>query len=368
MTNPDIIVIGAGIAGVSIAAQLSRHAKVLILESETQPAMHATGRSAAYFAPAYGNEVVRDITVASQPFFESPPSDFSEGQLLNKRDALFIASKDQSTKEMLAESPHLKLLSGNQILEQVPIISLDRIDRALIDETGGDLDVDAIVQGYLRMFRNNGGELLAGTAVNQLNRKNGLWELTTRDGQYVAPVVVNSSGAWADHVAQAAGVGLLNIQPCRRTAVLVDAPNEESFSSWPLVVDIDENFYFKPDAGQLLISPADETPSEPCDAQPDELDIAIAIDRVMSVTDLEVRRVNHKWAGLRTFAPDKTFVVGFDPDIEGFFWFAGQGGYGVQSAPGLADIGCHLICGSHHLLDPSDLVKHLDAISPERFR
>lgn len=364
---PDVIVIGAGIAGTSLAAQVSNHCHVLLLEMEQQPAYHSTGRSAAYFAPAYGNAVVRDITVASRPFFESAPAGFSDVNLLRQRDALFVAANDHSITALLDQSSHLSELNIDQMLERVPILNRDKVHRAANDATGGDLDVDAIMQGFLRQLKANGGELVTDSTVTRLHRKSGIWKISTAEREFETPVVVNASGAWADDIAVKAGLNRLGIAPLRRTALLVDPPDGMDISRWPLVVDVDEKFYFKPEAGQLLLSPADESPSMPCDAQAQELDIALAIERIEQISTLKVKKVNHSWAGLRSFAPDRTFVVGFDPGTQGFFWFAGHGGYGVQTAPALSDIACFLITGSFNLLSAQQVKQHINAMSPERF-
>ena len=369
MVSYDTIIIGAGIAGVSLAAQLSRYCKVLLLDAEQNPGYHATGRSAAFFAPAYGNDVVRAITAASEDFFRNPSGGFTSTPLLHPRHALFIAT-DEQKKQLSAQhdqSPHLQTMDAAEIKRRVPILNIEKIKQAANDTTGGDLDVNAILQGYLRQFRTHGGDLQTNAKVAGLKWSDGYWKVSTTSGSFIAPIVVNAAGAWADTIAKFASLDSIGITPYRRTAVLVDAPVAEDISAWPLVIDIDEGFYFKPDAGQLLISPADETKSTACDAFPDELDIAIAIDRVQKITDLQVKKVNHSWAGLRSFAPDKTFVAGFDPRAKGFFWLAGQGGYGVQSAPGLADIALFLITGNHDLLTHSQVKEHITKIAPDRF-
>lgn len=222
----------------------------------------------------------------------------------------------------------------------------DFLDAGLLDETGGDLDVDAILQGFLRRLRERGGELYPRSEVQGISRSDGLWKVTCDNETLTAPILVNAAGAWVDEIAALAGLGPLGLRPKRRTAMLMDAPEGRDITDWPLMVNVEEEFYFKPDAGALLLSPADETPSPACDAQPEELDVALAVDRFETATGLEVSRVTHRWAGLRTFAPDKTFVVGFDPRAEGFFWLAGQGGYGVQTSPGMAQLATSLITGS----------------------
>lgn len=370
----DIVVVGAGIAGSSAAAELAANARVVLLDMEAQPGFHATGRSAAYFAPSYGSAVVRGFTACSEHFYRKPPDGFSEVELIRPRDALFIARADQlgKLKEMEEEISTLQKLSAEASCAQVPILDSDYVAAALRDHSGGDLDVDAILQGYLRLFKLRGGQFLSGKRVEALRYSRGLWTIQSASYSISAPILVNSAGAWADVIAELAGVTSLGLQPMKRTAVLID-PNPSGDSSqdidinqWPLVVDVDEQFYFKPDAGQLLISPADETPCEPCDAQPDELDIAIALDRFQTATSLNVKRVNHSWAGLRTFSPDRNFVVGFDPRMTGFFWLAGQGGYGVQTAPGLAQLTSALIAGDTLSGEFSPLLGYVDDVAPGR--
>ena len=362
--NADIIVIGAGIAGVSAASELAATARVVVLEREPQPGYHATGRSAAFFVVSYGNAAVRAITAASEPFYRSPPPGFTEIPLLRPRPCIFFGRPDQ--REALLsfhnEVPSLQSLTPEQVRERVPVILPGYLEGGLLDITGGDLDVDAILQGFLRRLRERGGKLYAGREVRGLSRSNGLWKVATGDETLTAPLVVNAAGAWVDVIARLAGLGALGLQPKRRTAMLIDAPEGRDITDWPLMVNVQEEFYFKPDAGALLLSPADETPSPPCDAQPEDLDVALAVDRLETATGLEISRVTHRWAGLRTFAPDKTFVVGFDPRAEGFFWLAGQGGYGVQTSPGMAKLAAALITGSSPLEQAGvgdDLVRQL---------
>jgi D-arginine dehydrogenase len=363
----DYLVIGAGIAGVSAAASLAEFGSVRILEAEAHPGYHATGRSAAYFAPSYGNAVVRALTAASESFYRSPPQGFSDVPLLRPRNALFIARRDQraALAAMHAELPGLRRLSGEQAKAIVPVLDATYVDTALIDTGGGDLDVDAILQGFLRSCRHRGGELRTGEQVTAIRRDGDLWCLETPNGRHAGRIVINAGGAWADTVAALAGISPIGIQPKRRTALLIDAPTDVDSSGWPVVIDVDETFYFKPDAGRLLLSPADATPSDPCDAQPDEIDIAIGIDRFVRATGHEVRRVTSRWAGLRSFAPDATFVVGFEPSTPDFFWLAGQGGYGVQTAPAMARVAADLVRRARPDSLPGDIVT---AISPARFR
>ena len=345
MVDADFIVIGGGIAGLSAAAELSLEAQVIVLEMEAAPGYHATGRSAAYFAPGYGNEVVRAVTGASEAFFHKPPEGFTEVPLIKERSRLYVARPEQRQKleAMRMEFGDLVLLNETELIRKVGI--LRGLSNGLFSESGGDIDVDALMQGYLRKFRESSGLLEVQAQVLRVQRSGDRWQVVTKKGTRTATTVINAAGAWADEIAKLAGLEPLGIEPKRRTALLVDAPADHDIRQWPIVVDIDEQFYFKPDAGQLLISPADETPSAACDAQPEELDVAIGVDRFMGVTSHEVARVNHQWAGLRSFAPDKTFVLGHDPRTEGFFWLAGQGGYGVQSSPGMSQLVAHALLG-----------------------
>ena len=362
--SADIIIIGGGIAGVSAASELAAAARVIVLEREPRPGYHATGRSAAFFVVSYGNAAVRAITAASEPFYRSPPRGFTEVPLLRPRPCIFFGRPDQrgALLSFHDEVPSLQSLTPAQVRQRAPVILPGYLEGGLLDITGGDLDVDAILQGFLRRLRARGGELYSAREVRGLSRSNGLWEVVTGDETLTAPVVVNAAGAWVDEIARLAGLEPLGLQPKRRTAMLLDAPPGHDIADWPLMVNVEEEFYFKPDAGALLLSPADETPSPPCDAQPEELDVALAVDRFETATGLEVSRVTHRWAGLRTFAPDKTFVVGFDPRTEGFFWLAGQGGYGVQTSPGMSKLAAALLTGSSPLEQAGvgdDLVRQL---------
>ncbi len=366
--NADIMIVGAGIAGVSLAARLAPHYRILLLEAESRPGYHATGRSAAYYAPTYGNAVVRKLTAVSGPFFRDPPAGFSEAPLIHHRAALFVGTGSQvpGLDRLAADHPDLERLDSSAVHDLVPIIDAGRIAGGVLDTAGGDLDVDAILQGFLRQFRSNGGTLLADQPVTSLQRRNGHWHLRAGNASHRAGIIVNAAGAWADHVAMLAGLEPAGIQPLRRSAFLVSAPDHLDIRHWPLTIDIDEGFYFKPDAGRILISPADETPSEPCDAQPEELDIAVAVDRVQAVTNLEISRIHHRWAGLRSFAPDRTFVAGFDPRTEGFFWLAGQGGYGVQTSPAMADLSASILGEKPQLMDVETAGKLGARIKPDR--
>lgn len=339
--DSDFIVIGAGIAGASVAALLAEDATVILLEREDHPGFHSTGRSAALFSEIYGNETVRALSRASRAFFVDPPAGFSATALVKQRGSLFLASEAQLDRlEAFAALPDIapmtRRLSVAEMIELCPALRPDFIAGGLLEPASTDIEVHELHQGYLRLFKQRGGTLVTEAGVEALDRIDGGWAVTAGSRTLSAPVIINAAGAWADAVAALAGVAPIGLQPYRRTAVLVDPPEGAAIDHWPMMIDIDEEFYVKPDAGLLLVSPADETPMDPCDVQPEELDIATAIYRAEEAMELNVRRTKRSWAGLRNFVADRTPVVGFDPDAEGFFWLAGQGGYGIQTCPALA--------------------------------
>ncbi|WP_068301750.1 FAD-binding oxidoreductase [Pararhodobacter sp. CCB-MM2] len=364
----DIVVIGAGIAGASVAAELAAlEQDVLLLERESAPGYHTTGRSAALYTPSYGPAVIRALTRASAEAFNAPPTEDRPHPLLRPRDVLFLAREGQ--EQVLADTAielNLPRLSVAETRAKLPLLREAYLIGSLLDSGSADIDVEALHRQYLRRLSAAGGETRLKAEVTGLSREGDLWRIETPQGALTARVVINAGGAWADALAAMAGVAPIGLVPKRRTALLVAAPDGMSVEDWPMAVDIDEDFYLRPDAGKLLISPADETPSEPCDAQPDEWDVAVCVDRIQTAFDLPVRRIDHKWAGLRSFVADKAPVVGFAPDAPGFFWLAGQGGYGIQSAPALARAAAALALGRPI---PDDIAAEgvtADALSPQR--
>lgn len=345
----DIVILGAGIAGASVGYELARRgARVCIAEMESQPGYHATGRSAATFVGCYGNEAIKAISSASLDFFNAPPPGFAEHPLLTPRGALYVAGPAQlpELEAFLADPPNQGLLERIEpaaVAEKVPVLVPEAVAGAAYEPAARDIDVNALLMGYLRGFRDAGGQLVANAEVKSLLRRAGVWEIETPSGRLSAPVIVNAAGAWGDEVAYLAAARPVGLTPKRRTALTFDPG--VPFSEWPLTISLDETWYFRPEAGDLLISPADETPSPPCDSQPEERDIAECIDRIERVTRLKVTRLASKRAGLRTFVDDKTPVCGFAEDVEGFFWFVGQGGYGIQTAPALSRTAASLING-----------------------
>ncbi|WP_370223118.1 NAD(P)/FAD-dependent oxidoreductase [Pararhodobacter marinus] len=347
MEKRGIVVIGAGIAGASVAAELAGSGQdVVLLEREMAPGYHTTGRSAALYAPSYGPVVIRALTRASRAAFQAPPTSGRPHPLLKPRGVLFLARRDQADSfDAMADEMALDRLTPAQARAHLPILRSGDLHGALLDTEAADIDVDALHRQYLRHLTAMGGEMRLRAEATGLSRDGDGWRVETPQGTIAADIVVNASGAWADTLAEIAGVASVGLVPKRRTAILVSPPAGAEIEDWPMAVDIDEQFYLRPDAGKLLLSPADETPSEPCDAQPDEWDIAVCVDRIQTAFDLPVRRIDHKWAGLRSFVADKAPVVGYAPDAPGFFWLAGQGGYGIQTAPALARMAAALVLG-----------------------
>lgn len=374
MERCDFLVIGAGIAGASAAYELARHGQVILLEQESQPGYHTTGRSAALFTETYGNLTIRRLTSAGRGFFKAPPEGFGDHPLLTPRGTLFVARADQlgTLEKALAEIPTAaeppRRLDAADAIAMNPALDPGYVAAALYEPGAEDIDVHALHGGFLRGMRARGGRLAVNAKVEGLARESGVWVAETPAGRFAAPVAVNAAGAWCDAVAAQAGVRPVGLVPKRRTAFTFDPPEGMDPGPWPATIDIDERFYFRPEAGRILGSPADETPSEPCDAQPEELDIAIGIDRIETATVLRVRRLASRWAGLRSFVADKTPVVGFDPEAEGFFWLAGQGGYGIQTSPALGRAVAELVTQGDL---PGDLkARGLEraALAPERLR
>ena len=339
----DFVIVGGGIAGASIGYFLAPHARVVLLERESQPGYHSTGRSAALFLESYGTPQVRALTRASRAFLESPPSGFTETPLLGPRGCLLVAAPGQEQElqahwDLLrAMAPEARLLSAKEALDLVPALRPERVIGAVLEPGAMDMDVHAIHQGYLRGLRRAGGAVACDAEVTALQRSQGQWNVSTPAGEWRAPVVVNAAGAWCDVVAGLAGVKAIGLQPKRRSAFTFAPPAGVDPRHWPCVVSADESWYIKQDAGMLLGSPANADPVPPQDVQPEELDIAIAIDRIQDMTTLEIRRPARTWAGLRSFVADGDLVGGFDPEAEGFFWVAAQGGYGIQTSAAMGE-------------------------------
>ena len=370
----DFIVIGGGIAGASVAAELAQHASVLLLEQEAQPGYHASGRSAALFSETYGNAVVRALSTASRAFLAAPPEGFSDAPLLTPRGVLHVGGPDRLDRldalctAVQALVPATRRLTAQEVLSRVPALRPEAAAGGVLEPDAMDIETNALLQGCLRLMRRRGGRSVTDAAVTGLRREAGVWRVATAVGGFEAPVVVNAAGAWADEVARLAGVEPIGLTPLRRTAILFDPPGGTDARHWPLVIDVDETFYFKPDAGLMLASPADETPSPPTDAQPDEYDVAVTVDRIETATTLRIGRIPHRWAGLRSFVADRSPVAGFDPAAPGFFWLAGQGGYGFQTAPALARTAAALALGGDIPADVAAIGLSAARLSPGRLR
>jgi D-arginine dehydrogenase len=367
----DFIVIGGGIAGASAAFFLAEAGSVLLIERESQPGYHSTGRSAALFTENYGNAAIRAVTVASRPFFDAPPPGFAATPLLTPRGVLMVAPPGEEAlfEPALAEAqryaPTVREMSPAETLERCPALRPEWVRRVIWEPDAMDIDVHALHQGYLRGLRARGGQVVTDAELLDLERAGGQWRLETKAGRFEAPAVVNAAGAWADAVARLAGVKTVRLVPKRRTAFTFDPVGFDTHE-WPMVINTSETLYFKPEAGRILVSPADETPLEPCDVQPDELDIATAAARLEEATTMQIRRVTHKWAGLRSFVSDKTLVCGEAPDAPGFFWLAGQGGYGIMTSPAMGRLCAAFVTGRDVPADIAALGLRREDLAPGR--
>ena len=372
VVDADVVVIGAGIAGASVACEIAGRCRVVLLERESQPGYHTTGRSAALFTETYGNAVMRALTRASKAFLQHPPAGFADAQLLSPRGTLLVAaSADLPKLQQLAADcsalvANLALLDGAAVRARVPCFAEDQVAGGLLEPDAMDIDVHALHRGYLRTLAARGGVLVTSAEVLDLQRDGGRWRLTTTAGEFRADRVVNAAGAWAEEIGRLAGARPIGLVPKRRTAITFDPPAGVDVRRWPAVIDVNETWYIKPDAGRILASPADETPSLPCDAQPDEYDVAVLVDRLSRSTTLKVPRIHSKWAGLRSFVADKTIVAGFDPQVPGLFWLVGQGGYGIQTAPAMGRAAAALLLDGAVPADIGDFGIDRSTLAPDR--
>mgnify|MGYP003384301022 CR=1 FL=1 len=369
MTDFDVAIIGAGIAGASLAAELAGQQRILLLEAEAYPGYHATGRSAAFWTESYGGPKIQPLTSASGPFLACPPPDFSDKPLMTKRGAMYIgeAQHQSLAGQMLGEFA----ASGVKIAQILPAAIKTYLPNlrnswsvGLYEPECCDIDVAGLHAAYLRQAKRLGAKLLCRAALQSAIWRDDAWSLTSGAGGFSAKILVNAAGAWADDIAIMAGVRPLQIKPYRRTiAQLRTRPAAPA--NLPLVIGLDGSFYFKPDTGgKLWLSPHDETLMPPCDAAPEEIDVARAIERFGQVVDCDIVAVEHKWAGLRSFAPDRLPVIGYDCDRPEFFWFAGQGGFGIQTAPASAWLAASLL--SPDAKSPAAI--SAKSYSPARFR
>lgn len=346
----DVAVIGGGIAGLSVAAEIAQGASVVVLEAESQPGYHSSGRSAALLVQGYGAGVLQRLVALSEPFLTAPPEGFSEAPLTAPRGFLRVARADQvealEAHAAAIEDPAARQwMSGAEAEALAPLLRPGHIARAIFTPGARDIDVHALMQGYQRRARAAGAELRVKAQVTALAREGAGWRVETAAGPLRAGLIVNAAGAWADELAGLAGLARRGLTPMRRTAITVDAPAGLALESLPMIVDAGEAFYARPMGGKLMASPHDEHPTAPCDAQPEELDVALCVDALCTACALEVRRIESKWAGLRSFFADRLPACGFDPAEPRFFWLAGQGGDGVQTSPALSRLAGAMVLG-----------------------
>ena len=369
-------VVGGGIAGASAAYHLlkaDRSLEIILVEAEDQLGYHTTGRSAALLLENDGTESTRSIVQASVDFLLNPPEGLTENVFGRPRDVMHIATFEQSASvdRFLEENSNgripTKEISKSEAKKRFPALREEGLDRVVVDEGAGDIDVHCLHQAYLNNFRKNGGQIKPSTRIDSATRNGDHWNLETKMGDIPVDLIVNAAGAWGDQVATRAGVEPVGLQPRRRTAFTVNS-SEPNMQKWGMIADIDLQFYCKPDGQQLLCSLAEENPSEPCDAKHDEADVALAIERINAATTLDIRSVQTAWTGLRTFAPDRSMVIGPDTTDDSFFWCVGQGGTGIMTSPGVGRLLADLFTAgkpSEHFYKTG--LKQED-IFPNRFR
>ncbi|MCE4071187.1 MULTISPECIES: NAD(P)/FAD-dependent oxidoreductase [Pseudomonas] len=372
MIEVDFLIIGGGIAGASTGYFLSRHGKVAVLERESHAGYHSTGRSAALYTVAYGTPQVRALTAASRAFFYNPPEGFVEHPILTPRGEMTVDFEgnpeelQRQYQSALASVPEVRLLDADEACAIVPVLRREKVHGAMLDPSAADIDTDGLLQGYLRGIRRNGGSVQLDSEALEIKRIDSAWEVRCAQQTYRAPVLVNAAGSWSDKIAELAGAAPLGLTPKRRAAFLFSPPEGVDSHAWPVLVSLDESFYFKPDAGMLLGSPANADPVEPHDVQPEELDIALGIYQIEEHTTLSIRRPSHTWAGLRSFFADGDLVSGYDPATPGLYWVAGQGGYGIQTSAAMGEASAALI---RHEALPKHLARHglsAEMLSPAR--
>jgi len=354
MNEADFLVIGGGVAGLSAAARLAGHGRVIVLEAEEALGYHSSGRSVSFSHFGIGNAVVRGLTAWSRPFFEAPPQGFSETPVARPMATIYsareaeLAALDSLAADMSVYTDRVERIGAERLRDLCPILRTggEHAMAGLYDPTGLKLEAAALLQGYARIVRAAGGAVLNGRRVDAVSREGQGWTVTTEGGErFSAPILINAAGAWCDAIASLAGVAPIGLQPKRRTIIVVDPPAGMAIAGWPFVHSIAGDFYMLPEAGQLLVSPVDEVDDVPSDAAPEEYDAALAAYQLEQYTTVAVTRIAHRWAGLRSFVADRTPTAGFDPDAPGFFWLVGQGGYGLQTAPAMAAIVEALVTG-----------------------
>lgn len=367
-----VVVIGGGIAGASAAYHLAQGAEVVLLEREAVCGYHSTGRSAAVFTECYGDPVVRRLAIASRTFLEDPPPGFADGPLVEPLPLLFVGRPEQrllldaSLEEYRSLVPAVRSVAADDLTELCPVLDASVLDGGILEPDAREIDVHALHLGFQRGARARGVRVITEAGVDTLALTDDGWLLEAGGRSLSAEVVVNAAGAWADVVGAMGGARPLGLQPLRRTAFTFKPPEGADPRSWPMVIDVEERFYFKPEGTRLLGSPADETPMEPGDVRHDEADVALGIERIQEVTTMAIRSVDHAWAGLRSFVADRRPVNGWDGALEGFYWLAGQGGFGIKTAPAMARFAAGMILRGS---PPEDMVAAgitAETLSPQR--
>ncbi len=375
--DADFLIIGGGIAGLSAASRLVGHGRAIVLEGEDALGYHSSGRSVAFSHFGNGNAAARGLTAWSQPFLERPPDGFAPFPIARTFASLYFGVEETLPALQALEAAMTRFTDRIGRVDAAAMAALCPALRTgaggavagLLDPTGLKLDADALLQGYTRAVRAGGGELLNGRRIASIERRGEGWEVRSEDGgRWSAPILIDAAGAWADRIAALAGVAPLGLRPMRRTIIVVDPPAGTDLSSWPFAHSVAGDFYMLPEAGQLLASPVDEVADDPCDAAPDDYDVALAADRLEHYTTVPVSRIAHRWAGLRSFVADRVPTAGFDPEAPGFFWLAGQGGYGLQTAPAMAAIVEALVTGGPWPEGLAELGVLPEHIRPERLR
>ncbi|HEX2763522.1 MAG TPA: FAD-binding oxidoreductase [Allosphingosinicella sp.] len=368
----DFLIVGGGIAGLSAAARLAGHGKVVVLEAEEALGYHSSGRSVSFSHFGIGNAAVRGLTAWSRSFFETQPEGFCDTPVSRAMETLYLAPERQLRdlealySDMSRFTDAIEWLDAADMARLCPVLRTgpEGAVKGLRDPTGLKLDANALLHSFAREVRRRGGEVLNGRRVAAVEAG---WTVRTENGDdFSAPVLINAAGAWADRLAAMAGVRPIGLQPKRRTIIVVDPPAGMDASAWPFVHSAAGDFYMLPEAGQLLVSPVDEVEDDPCDAQPEEYDVALAAYQLERYTTLTVGRVAHRWAGLRSFVADRTPTAGFDPEAEGFFWLVGQGGYGLQTAPAMSAAAESLVTGRPWPKGLADLGVMPELIRPDR--
>ena len=370
----DFAVIGAGIAGTSAAYELAEHGSVAVFEMEATAGHHSTGRSAALYTECDGLPPLRRLAMASRSFLDDPPPGFADVPILHERGVMFVARRDRVEKldsffdEQRVLVPSIARIDVADAAARCDVLRPDRIAGGVLEPEARDIDVHTLHQGFITGLRKRGGRLHTSSPVTNLEAVGSAWRVTTPVTSVEARVVVNAAGAWGDVVAVMAGVRPVGLQPKRRTAFTFAAPAGHDHQSWPMVVDVDETFYFRPEGPNLLASPEDQTPVEPQDIRHEEVDVALAIDRVQDVTTMEIRTIQSAWAGLRSFVADNVPVVGFDPEAAGFFWLVGQGGYGIMTSPAMSRLTAGLVTSGEVPVDIAERGITGHELEPARLR